>query len=83
DAKKVARSVKAYSIKVTGTMGFDASQVTKGGISVSDFNRESLESKLTPNLYACGEVLDVDGDCGGFNLKWAFASAFAICENIK
>ena len=83
DAKKVASSVKAYSIKVTGTMGFDASQVTKGGISVSDFNRESLESKLTPNLYACGEVLDVDGDCGGFNLKWAFASAFAICENIK
>ena len=83
NAEKVARAVKSYSIAVTGTKGFDNSQVTKGGIDTRDFNDKTLESKLVPNLYACGEVLDVDGDCGGFNLKWAFASSFAVGESIK
>ncbi|MBQ3234711.1 MAG: aminoacetone oxidase family FAD-binding enzyme [Clostridia bacterium] len=83
DAEKVADCVKGYVIGITGTMGFDASQVTKGGIDTIDFNASTLESKLVPNLYACGEVLDVDGDCGGFNLKWAFCSAFAVSENLK
>lgn len=82
-ARKVALKIKEYSLDVKGTMGFDNSQVTKGGIDTSEFNDNTLESNLVSGLYACGEVLDVDGDCGGFNLKWAFASAIKVSESIK
>ena len=50
--------------------------MTAGGIAAEDFNPQTLESRLVPGLYAAGEVLDVDGDCGGFNLQWAWASAW-------
>ncbi len=82
-ADKISKAVKDYSIKVVGTMGFDGAQVTKGGIDTGDFNEKTLESKLVKGLYACGEILDVDGDCGGYNLTWAFASAMAVSESIK
>ena len=80
---KVCKAVKDYSIKIIGTMGFDGAQVTKGGIDTADFNPKTLESKLVSGLYACGEVLDVDGDCGGYNLTWAFSSAIAVSESVK
>ncbi len=60
---------------VTGSGPFADAQVTVGGISQSAFLPETLESRQFPNLYACGEVLDVDGPCGGFNLQRAIASA--------
>ncbi len=83
DVKKVAKLIKNYEINVIGSMGFDNSQVTKGGISVNDFNPNTLESNLISGLYATGEVLDVDGDCGGYNLKWAFSSALAVANSVK
>ena len=55
----------------------DAAQVTAGGILTRDFDPVTLESRLVPGLYACGEVLDVDGDCGGYNLQWAWSSGYA------
>jgi len=67
-------AAKAFTLKITGVSGFEAAQVTAGGISTSEFNPQTLESTVTKNLYACGEVLDVDGDCGGYNLQWAWAS---------
>ena len=79
---KVLDVVKNYRVKILGTLGFDTAQVTKGGIDVTDFNSKTLESKLSKNLYAVGEVLDVDGDCGGYNLTWAFSSAFAVGDAI-
>ena len=45
-------------------------------IETKDFNNETMESKLKKGVFACGEVLDIDGDCGGFNLQWAFSSGF-------
>jgi len=60
----------------TGTKGFDNAQVTAGGISTKDFCGDTMESKLIKELYATGEVLDVDGDCGGFNLQWAWATGY-------
>ena len=48
--------------------------VTAGGLRTADFDPNTLESRLVPGLFACGELLDVDGDCGGFNLQWAWAS---------
>ena len=49
-------------------------QVTAGGIFTSEFDPRTMESRLVPGLYACGEVLDIDGDCGGYNLQWAWSS---------
>lgn len=65
---------KAFPLKAVGTGGFDTAQVTAGGIKTSEFNPHTMESRLVPGLYACGEVLDIDGDCGGFNLQWAWSS---------
>ena len=48
--------------------------VTAGGMVTAEFDPGSMESNLVPGLYACGEVLDVDGDCGGYNLQWAWSS---------
>ena len=65
----------AYPLKITGVRGFDQAQVTQGGIDTADFSPFTLEHKRLPGLYACGEILNVDGDCGGFNLQFAWSSA--------
>ena len=74
DLDRLARSCRDFRLAVRGVAGFDAAQVTAGGVRTSGFNPETLESWFVPGLFACGEVLDVDGDCGGFNLQWAWAS---------
>lgn len=76
ELRVLAALLKGWRIPVTGTQGFGGAQVTAGGIAAEDFNPQTLESRLVPGLYAAGEVLDVDGDCGGFNLQWAWASAW-------
>ncbi|MBQ9686496.1 MAG: aminoacetone oxidase family FAD-binding enzyme [Oscillospiraceae bacterium] len=70
----VAAACKDFRLAVQGTEGFDSAQVTVGGIKTGGFNPETLESWFMPGLFVCGELLDVDGDCGGFNLQWAWAS---------
>ena len=71
---QVCRTVKAFAIPLTEPLGMDSAQVTAGGVLTENFDPQTMESRLVPGLYACGEVLDVDGDCGGFNLHWAWAS---------
>ena len=71
---EVCRAVKAFDISLTEPMGMDSAQVTAGGIVTREFDPETMESRLVPGLYACGEVLDIDGDCGGYNLQWAWSS---------
>lgn len=70
----VARMIKTLRLPVMGTRGFDYAQVTAGGITTQDFDPRTLESYKVPRLFAAGEVLDIDGDTGGFNLMWAFSS---------
>ncbi len=70
----LAAMIKNMPVRVTGTRGFAFAQVTAGGIATAGFRPDTLESRLVPGLYAAGEVLDIDGDCGGFNLQWAWAS---------
>ena len=65
---------KGFTVGLTEPLGMDAAQVTAGGIVTNEFDPETMQSKLVPGLYACGEVLDVDGDCGGYNLQWAWSS---------
>jgi len=69
-----AGAVKAFEIPLTEPMGMDCAQVTAGGVVTQEFDGTTMESRLVPGLYACGEVLDVDGDCGGYNLQWAWSS---------
>ena len=71
---KLAQLIKHFPMIVSGTMGMDQAQVTAGGILTSEFHPDTLESRLSPGLYATGEVLDIDGDCGGYNLQWAWSS---------
>lgn len=74
EIEDLCRCVKNFSVHLTGTMGMDSAQVTAGGVVTQDFDSRTLESRLVSGLYACGEVLDVDGDCGGYNLQWAWSS---------
>ncbi|MBR5343466.1 MAG: aminoacetone oxidase family FAD-binding enzyme [Oscillospiraceae bacterium] len=69
-----AETCKNFRLPLRGTEGFDNAQVTAGGLRTADFDPETMQSRLVPGLYVCGELLDVDGDCGGFNLQWAWAS---------
>lgn len=68
------RAAKDFRLKLLGTEGFDCAQVTAGGIKTTGINPETMESWFMPHLFICGELLDVDGDCGGYNLQWAWAS---------
>lgn len=70
----VCDAVKGFAVPVTEPLGMDSAQVTAGGIATDEFDPETMESRLVPGLFACGEVLDVDGDCGGYNLQWAWSS---------
>lgn len=74
ELSEVCRAVKSFDISLTETLGMDSAQVTAGGIMTSQFDPATMESRLVPGLYACGEVLDIDGDCGGYNLQWAWSS---------
>ncbi|MBQ3019789.1 MAG: aminoacetone oxidase family FAD-binding enzyme [Clostridia bacterium] len=81
DMQKAAQLVKDFSLQVTGSLGFDYAQVTKGGIRLDEVT-DGLESRLVDGLYFAGEGLDVDGPCGGFNLQWAYSSARAVAAEI-
>lgn len=81
DLTEITKTLKNFRLAVTGTTGFNNSQVTKGGISNNEVNR-NLESAILPNLYFCGEVLDIDGDCGGFNIHFALASGICAAKAI-
>jgi hypothetical protein len=72
----LARLLKGWSLEISGTMPWPEAQVTAGGINLKDVDPETLQSRLVPGLFFCGEILDVDGDCGGFNLQWAWSSGW-------
>lgn len=80
DVERVCNVVKGMEIEINGTLGFDYSQVTNGGILTSEVSQTTFESKLAPSVYIVGEALDVDGDCGGYNLQWAYSSARVVAE---
>ncbi len=79
----VANALKDFNITVTGNLGFNYSQATRGGVETDKINPYTMESKLKRNLYIVGEALDVDGDCGGYNLTFAFVSAIISARSIK
>lgn len=80
--KSLVNTVKHFTLNVTGTQGFGGAQVTAGGISTSQINPHTMESCLAKGVYLLGELPDVDGDCGGYNLHWAWASAYAAAKAV-
>ena len=79
---KIASIIKDMQFSVTGTTGFASAQVTAGGLNTKQFNPKTMESLDCKNLYCVGEILDIDGDCGGFNLQWAWSSAMCAVNAI-
>lgn len=82
DKKNLINVLKSWKFTCVDTNGFNQAQVTIGGINTKEVNSDTLESKLVKNLYFSGEILDVDGDCGGFNLQWAWSSGYFVANNI-
>ena len=78
--ENAVQSIKDFTLPVTGTKGFQNAQVTSGGVDVRDIDSETMMSVVCKNLYFCGEITDVDGGCGGYNLQWAFASGLLAGE---
>jgi len=72
--EKLAALLAECPFTITGSAGFDRAMVTKGGVSLKEVNPDTLESRITKGLYFAGEILDLDGPCGGYNLQWAFSS---------
>ncbi|MBS4881798.1 MAG: NAD(P)/FAD-dependent oxidoreductase [Peptoniphilus harei] len=78
DFQKIIEILLKSKFKVIGTTGFKNSQVTRGGVDLSEVNNYDYSSKKFKNLYIIGEALNIDGDCGGYNLHFAFASGYRL-----
>lgn len=74
--RRLSSYLKRVGIDITGTAGFEAAQATAGGVNTEEIFAHSMESRLVPGLYFAGEVIDVDGMCGGYNLQWAWSSGY-------
>lgn len=70
----IAKALKAWQFEIAGYVGYERAVVTAGGVSTDDFVAKTMESRLIPGLYLCGEVLDIDADTGGYNLQLAFST---------
>ncbi|MBS5360443.1 NAD(P)/FAD-dependent oxidoreductase [Finegoldia magna] len=79
---KLAHTLKNLEFSVSGYKDEDSGQITCGGVDTDEINPSSMESKKIKNLYIIGEIMDVDGDCGGYNLQWAFSSAYSCAMSI-
>ncbi len=83
DLLNIVYALKSIKISIDGSKGFENAEVVAGGVCVDEVDSKTMESKKRKGLYFCGEVLDVDGACGGYNLHWAWASAFVMASNMK
>lgn len=77
---KIVASVKNKKYKISGIKGFADAQVTSGGVPASELNANTLELKKIKNMFVCGEAVNVDGECGGYNLQWAWSSAYTAAD---
>lgn len=73
---KIAKTIKEWHLTPKATGSFEKAQVTCGGVKTSEINNNTLESKICNGLYFAGEIIDIDGICGGYNLQWAWTSGY-------
>lgn len=76
ELQKLCQTVTEFRVDVIGSKNFDAAQVCAGGVDTEEVDAHSMESRLVPRVYFAGEVLDIDGTCGGYNLQWAWSSGY-------
>jgi len=76
EINKIAKTMKEWRLNTEATGGFDKAQVTCGGVPGSEINVNTMESKICSGLYFAGEITDIDGICGGYNLQWAWTSGY-------
>lgn len=81
ERKKITQTILTWDFEVIDTNSFKDAQVTAGGVSTDEVDPKTLESKIVPGLYFCGEVLDIDGDSGGYNLQFAWSSGQVAGKN--
>jgi len=74
--EKIVSIIKAFVVPITGFNSFENAQVCSGGVNTSEINSKTMQSNIVDDLYFAGEVVDVDGICGGYNLQWAWSSGF-------
>ena len=77
------KAIGAFSLPVTGTQGFKNAQVTRGGVDLDEVDPGTMASRIFDGLYLCGEVLNADGPCGGYNLHFAFAGGLTAAKDIR
>jgi predicted Rossmann fold flavoprotein len=82
EINKLVHSIKNLKLSITETKGFNGAEVATGGIDTTEINPQTMESKLVPNLFFAGEILDVDGDRGGFNFHWAWVCGLRVGNNV-
>lgn len=80
---KLMEMLFRYPLLVKGVLGYEKAEVTAGGVDLKELDNRTLESRVCPRLFFCGEICDVDGGVGGFNFGWAWASAYAVAQGIN
>ena len=75
--RRLLEMLTGLDLTITGTLDFESAQVTAGGVDLEEVEPVTLQSRLIPGLFFAGEILDVDGSCGGYNLQWAWSSGYA------
>lgn len=81
DLRKISEKLSAFKLKICGDKGYGQAQTTVGGVSTDEITPTTMESKIVKGLYFAGELVDVDGDCGGYNLQWAWTSGYIAGKN--
>ena len=76
EMKTLVFHIKKWRVEVRGTNSFDQAQICAGGVDTREISEDTMESRLVKGLYFAGELVDVDGICGGYNLQWAWSSGY-------
>ncbi len=83
DITKIVTMIKKFPLEIKGDYGFERSQVTIGGVELNEIDPKTLKIKKMKNAYICGEMMDIDGECGGYNLQWAMSSGYIVGNSIS
>lgn len=81
ERRQIASILTDWRLVVTGTKSWPSAQVTAGGVDTREIDQRTMESKKIKGLFFAGEIIDIDGDCGGFNLQWAWSSGYVAGAN--
>jgi predicted flavoprotein YhiN len=79
---RLLKSIGEHTFIIDYKGDFNTAMATAGGVCIDEIDKHTMESKLVPNLYFAGEVIDIDGDTGGYNIQWAFSSGKTAADSI-